>query len=132
MNALNLLIVDDDLLQARLVKSNLDRPERIRAEVVGSGQEALERLARDPLDAVLTDLSMPGMDGIELVRRIRDSDPALPVFLMTANATVERAVEGIRAGATEFLQKPVNVTALLTLVERAVAERPLREEVTAL
>ncbi len=132
MNALNLLIVDDDLLQARLVKSNLDRPGRIRAEVVGSGQEALERLARDPLDAVLTDLTMPGMDGIELVRRIRDSDPALPVFLMTANATIERAVEGIRAGATEFLPKPVNVTALLTLVERAVADRPLREEVTAL
>ncbi|HEV2131321.1 MAG TPA: sigma-54 dependent transcriptional regulator, partial [Longimicrobiaceae bacterium] len=121
-----------DLLQARLVKSNIDRPGRVRAEVVGSGQEALDRLTRDPLDAVLTDLTMPGMDGIELVRRIRDSDPALPVFLMTSNATVERAVEGIRAGATEFLQKPVNVTALLTLVERAVAERPLREEVTAL
>ncbi len=132
MNGLNLLIVDDDLLQARLVKSNIDRPGRVRAEVVGSGQEALDRLTRDPLDAVLTDLTMPGMDGIELVRRIRDTDPALPVFLMTANATIERAVEGIRAGATEFLQKPINVTALLTLVERAVAERPLREEVAAL
>ncbi len=129
---LNLLITDDDLLQARLIKTNLDRPGRVRAQVVGSGLDALERLAREPFDAVLSDISMPGMDGIELVRRIRETDPALPVILMTANATIERAVEGIRAGATEFLQKPINITALLTLVERAVAERPLREEMTAL
>jgi two-component system, NtrC family, response regulator AtoC len=130
--ALHLLIVDDDVLQARLIRSNLERPGRIRVEVVSSAEEALERLAGSPLDAVLTDLTMPGMDGIELVRRIRDTDPSLPVIVMTANATVERAVEGIRAGASEFLQKPINVSALQTLVERAVADRPLREEVTAL
>jgi two-component system, NtrC family, response regulator AtoC len=132
LSAVRLLIVDDDLLQARLIKSNLERPGRIRVEVVGSARDALERLSREPLDAVLTDLAMPGMDGIELVRRIRESEPTLPVIVMTANATLERAVEGIRAGATEFLQKPINVSALLTLVERAVADRPLREEVSAL
>lgn len=131
-DALTLLIADDDRLQARLLKSNLDRPGRIRCEVVGSADEALEVLARLPINAVLTDLEMPGTDGIELVRRIRETDPMLPVVLMTAHATLERAVEGIRAGATEFLPKPINVSALLTLVERAVAERPLREEVTAL
>jgi DNA-binding NtrC family response regulator len=127
-SALTLLVVDDDLLQARLIKGNLERPGRIAVEVAGSADAALARLAGGPLDAVLTDLSMPEMDGIELVRRIRESDPLLPVIIMTAHATLERAVEGIRAGATDFLQKPVNVSALLTLVERAVAERPLREE----
>lgn len=132
MNSLRLLIVDDDQLQARLIKSNLERPGRIRVEILGSAREALDRLAREPLDAVLTDLSMPEMDGIELVRRIRETDPTLPVIIMTANATLERAVEGIRAGANEFLQKPINVSALLTLVERAVVDRPLREEVAAL
>jgi two-component system, NtrC family, response regulator AtoC len=131
-DALRLLIVDDDLLQARLIKANLERPGRIGVEVVGSAEEALDRLARAPLDAVVTDLSMPGMDGIELVRRIRESDASLPVVVMTANGTVERAVEGIRAGATEFLQKPININALLALVERAVRERPIREEVSAL
>jgi two-component system, NtrC family, response regulator AtoC len=130
--AIRLLVVDDDLLQARLIKSNLERPGRIRVEAVGSASEALERLAREPLDAVLTDLSMPGMDGLELVRRIRETDPTLPVILMTAHASLESAVEAIRAGATEFLPKPINVSALLTLVERAVHDRPMREEVTAL
>ncbi|MBA2572468.1 MAG: response regulator [Gemmatimonadetes bacterium] len=80
------------------------------------------------MQAVLTDLTMPGIGGIELVRRIRETDPMLPVLIMTADGTVERAVEGIRAGATDFLPKPINVTALIALIERAVAERPLREE----
>jgi two-component system, NtrC family, response regulator AtoC len=130
-DALRLLIVDDDLLQARLIKANLERPGRIRVEVVSSAEEALDRLARGPLDAVVTDLAMPGMDGIELVSRIRECDPTLPVMVMTANATVERAVEGIRAGATEFLQKPININALITLVERAIDDRPIREEASA-
>jgi two-component system, NtrC family, response regulator AtoC len=132
LDPLRLLIVDDDLLQARLIKANLERPGRIEVEVVPSAEEALQRLARGPLDTVITDLSMPGMDGIELVRRIRESDRSLPVVVITANATIERAVEGIRAGATEFLQKPINVDALLALVERAISDRPLREEVSAL
>ncbi|HET9982476.1 MAG TPA: sigma-54 dependent transcriptional regulator [Longimicrobiales bacterium] len=130
-NHLQLLLVEDDSLEARLLKANLQRPGRVDVEVAGTGEEALGRLARGVFDAVLSDVAMPGMDGIELVRRVRAQDPALPIVLMTAHATLERAVEGIRAGATEFLQKPVNVGALLALVERAVAERPLREELTA-
>jgi DNA-binding NtrC family response regulator len=128
MNALNLLIVDDDLLYGRLLKANLDRPGRLRAQVVESGERALDYLATNPVQAVLTDLTMPGIGGIELVRQIRETDPLLPVLIMTADGTVERAVEGIRAGATDFLPKPINVTALIALIERAVAERPLREE----
>lgn len=128
MNALNLLIVDDDLLYGRLLKANLDRPGRLRAEVVESGERALDYLATNPVQAVLTDLTMPGIGGIELVRQIRETDPLLPVLIMTADGTIERAVEGIRAGATDFLPKPINVTALMALIERAVAERPLREE----
>jgi two-component system NtrC family response regulator len=124
---LDLLIVDDDLLSARLLKANLDRPGRTRVNLAGSGEEALERIAHARVDVVLTDLSMPEMDGIELIGRIRESDPTFPVIIMTANATLEKAVEGIRAGATDFLQKPVNVTAVQALAERAVKERPLRE-----
>lgn len=131
-NELSLLIVDDDQLQARLISSNLQRPGRIRTATARSAEEALERLAREPFDAVLTDVMMPGVSGIELVRRIRASDASLPVILMTANATLEGAVEGVQAGATDFLPKPVNLDAVLTLVRRAVAERPMRDAVTAL
>jgi len=129
--ALRLLLVEDDQLQARLLRANLEHPGRLEIELAHSGEQALERLTRPGIDAVLTDLYMPGLDGLELLRRIRESDPALPVVMVSGNATLDRAVEGIRAGATDFLQKPLNAGALLALVERAVAERPVREEIAS-
>ena len=128
---LRVLIVDDDELAARLLATHLARPGRVDCETAVSGDAALRALARGGVDAVVTDLLMPGMDGIELVRRIRELDRALPVIVLTANATVERAVEAVRAGANDFLQKPANVGALLALVERATSERPVREELAA-
>ena len=130
-DALNVLLVDDDVLAARLLSANLGRPGRTAIEVAESGEEAMERLSRGGVDAVITDLAMPGMDGIELTRRIRALDRSLPVVVLTANASIERAVEAIQAGANDFLQKPANVNALNALIERAVAERPLRDELAA-
>lgn len=124
---LTLLVVDDDVLHARLLRANLERPGRLQVEVAGSGEEALARIAAGPVDAILTDLAMPGMDGLELVRRIRATDPALPIVLMTAHASISAAVEGIRAGATDFLPKPIIPETLIAFVERAVLERPMRE-----
>jgi len=121
---IRLLVVDDDLLHARLLKANLDRPGRVRCEVVPSAEAALARLAGGAVDALVSDVVMPGMDGIDLVRRVRELDATLPVILVSAEATLPRAVQGMRAGATDFLQKPLNVSALLGLVERLVEERP--------
>ena len=126
---LDILIVDDDLLLARLLKGNLDQPGHITSEVCGSAEEALARLSSGGVHAVVTDVTMPGLSGIELVQRIRETDRNIPIILMTAFATVELAVQGIRAGAVDFLHKPVNIDALLALIERAVAERPVREEI---
>jgi|tagenome__1003787_1003787.scaffolds.fasta_scaffold20989259_2 two-component system response regulator AtoC len=120
---LNLLLVDDDLLHARLLRSNLARPARVKVEVAGSAPEALERIAAGGVDAVVTDLVMPGMDGIELVRRIRAAGSGIPVVLVSAAATLERGVEAMRAGATDFVAKPVNVTTLLARIEEAAAPR---------
>ena len=125
-----LLVADDDLLLARLVKANLDLPGDTTTEIAGSGEEALARISRGGVDALITDLAMPGMDGLDLVRRVRETDRSLPIIVITAHASVERAVECIRAGATDFLQKPVNIDALLTLTKRAVAERSLRAELS--
>jgi two-component system response regulator AtoC len=130
-DAITLLVVDDDLLHARVLRANVERPGRLHVEVAGDGMEALERIARGGVDAVLSDVMMPGMDGIELIRRIRAVNAVMPVVLMTAHATVERAVEGIRAGATDFIPKPVNADAVAALVERALAEQPVREEMAA-
>ncbi len=128
-DTLRVLIVDDDRLSARLLAANLVRPGRLEATVATSGDEALSLVARGGIDAVVADLMMPEMDGIELVGRLREIDRTLPVIVLTANATVERAVEAIRVGATDFLQKPPNTGALTALLERAVGERTVREEV---
>ncbi len=132
MEPINLLVVDEDSRFGGLLMANLHRPGRIRVDLVTSGAEALERLYRTPVDAVLTDLSTGEMDGIELLRRIREFDATLPVIIMSGNPTLERAVEGIQAGATDFLPKPLNVDALRAIVERAVGQRPLQEEARAI
>src|ERR671919_868285 len=75
---------------------------------------------------------MEPMDGIELVRRIRRNYPVLPVVVLTASASVERAVDAMRAGATDFMPKPVNAKALLALLQHDVREVPLREELERL
>lgn len=127
-----LLVVDDDPLAARLLKAHLERPGKVRVNIAPGGSEALAVLARGGVDAVLSDLVMPEMDGVELVRRVRALDATLPVIVLSGQASLERAVDAMRAGATDFMQKPPNVTALAALVERALAERPLREEMRTL
>jgi two-component system, NtrC family, response regulator AtoC len=127
---LRILLVDDDPVSTEVLRARLEGSGNLEVGQVDSGQEALTWLARSPWDAVVSDVMMPGMDGIELVREVRAQDPSLPVFLVTGRATVRKAVEGIRAGATDFLPKPVDVEALRVLLERAVAERPVREELS--
>ena len=129
---LRLLVVDDDPLQARLLQAQLEQKGKARVDMRGSAAEAVVAIGRARYDAVVTDLMMDPTDGIELTRRIRQIDSSLPVFILTAHATLGRAVEGIRAGATDFLAKPAHPDALLALIERSVAERPVREEVEAI
>jgi two-component system, NtrC family, response regulator AtoC len=126
---LNVLLVDDDPTTTTSLSAGLERVGSFRVRTVESGEEALEAFERSTWDAVATDLIMPGMDGIELVRRVRAQDPSIPLFLFTASASIRKAVEGIRAGATDFLPKPVDVEAFALLMENAVEERVAREEV---
>ncbi len=128
---IKVLIVDDDGLAARMLATHLSQPGRFETEVAASGEDALTRIYGGGIHAVVSDLAMPGVDGIELARRAREAEPFLPVVILTAHGSLERAVEAIRQGASDFLQKPANVTALRALIERAVRERPVREEVAA-
>lgn len=125
--ALRLLVVEDDEMQAKLLKANLARAGRLEIQLAHSADDALGEMYRRMPDAVLADVNMPGKGGIALVREIRAFDPSIPVLLMTIGATMDLAIEGIRAGATEFLQKPIDVGAFLALLDRAIRERPVRE-----
>jgi len=125
-------ILDDDRAFAKLLAANLSRAGRFRCEVFETIDQLQARRSEEPPDAVITDLVMPGVGGIEVSRRLRESDPHLPIFVLTAHAELDTAIQALKAGADEYLTKPVNMEELTTLMERALAERPLREEAATL
>jgi len=98
-----------------------------RAETAASAEEALERIERGVPDAVLTDLVLPGMDGIELVRRVKRIED-VPVIVLSGQGTIQQAVEAIQLGAQDFLEKPVEPAKLGVLLERMAERRALLEE----
>ena len=121
-------ILDDDLVHAKLVAANLGPGGRFRSTVFERPDALLARHAEQPADAVITDLVMPGVDGVEVTRRLRSADRHLPIFILTGHADIATAVEALKAGATEYLTKPVNMDELTTVLVRALKERPLLED----
>jgi DNA-binding NtrC family response regulator len=117
----HLLIVDDDPTVRESLADALERPN-LRVSTAGDGEEALALLGGDRPDLVLTDVRMPGMDGVELLRRIRQRVPSAQVILMTAHDDMPSVVAAMREGAREFLVKPLDLAELRALVDRTLAE----------
>lgn len=123
----DLLVVEDKAsLRAMLCKTLVGAGYRVDESATGT--EAVARLAQRRYLAVLCDLKLPGADGFEVLRAALDADPSVPVVLMTAYGTIEDAVRAMKAGAFDFLPKPVDTDHLLILVERALVQRRLRLE----
>ena len=120
-----ILLVDDE----KNTREGLARALRRNYQVVlaDSAMAALEVMKDQTPDVVLTDLRMPGMDGMTLVRRILAREPKPVCILLTAYGNVETAVEAMKAGATDFLTKPVNLDHLDVLLKRALRNRKLEE-----
>lgn len=125
------LIVDDDMAVLELLELQLTR-DGITVTAVDSAAAALEFLEHTPVDAVLTDFHMGGMDGIELCRRIAALRPELPVVLVTGDDSVAAAVAALRAGAYDFVSKPIDAERLRPIVHRALERGRLRREVDRL
>jgi two-component system response regulator HydG len=125
------LVVDDDVEHARTLVRLLERAE-YAAEAVHDVDDALAALRRTPFDLVLTDLVMPGKSGMDLLQAIRHLRIASDVVLMTAFGTVERAVEAMRAGASDFIVKPIKRATLLQSLDRVVEAARLKRENRAL
>jgi len=89
------------------------------------GDNGLNRARRDEFDVVITDMKLPGLDGLELVRELHGAHPRLPIILITAHGTTETAIEATKAGAYDYLLKPFEIPELIGLVEKAVASRRL-------
>lgn len=116
------MVVDDE----RIVRDSLrDWLEDVGfgVETASSGPEALERLDQDPCDLMLVDIKMPGMDGVEVLRRAREAHPDLTVIMITAYATVDTAVEAMKIGAMDYLTKPFDPETLVPMVETVYQDR---------
>ena len=128
MNRRTVLVVDDDQSLRRVMEMQL---EEIGCQVLvaASGPEALEILASRAIPVVLTDLKMPGMSGLELLRRVRKEHTETAVLVITAYGTVESAVLAMREGAYDYLTKPLDYSQLAIVVRRALEHQDLLEEV---
>ncbi|MHB8708816.1 MAG: sigma-54-dependent transcriptional regulator, partial [Desulfuromonadales bacterium] len=127
MPAERILIVDDEeglrrLLVRVLIKSGYE------ATAVAGGAEALRQVAGESFDLVITDIKMPGMDGLELLRELKAFDPSLPIIVMTAYGTVENAVQALRAGAYDYVAKPFETDELKLTVAKALERERLLAE----
>ncbi|MBP7149308.1 MAG: sigma-54-dependent Fis family transcriptional regulator, partial [Acidobacteria bacterium] len=116
-----ILLVDDDTGMLRTLQVLLE-DAGYEVDTASSGDLAVERLRRGGVHAVLSDVAMPGMDGIALLRAVRDQRPNVPTILMTAFGSVRTAVEAMKLGAYQYLTKPVDPDELLVLLQRALAQ----------
>lgn len=123
-----ILVVDDEENLRRVTQLKLQQAG-YEAMTASDGRQALEVLARNPHDLIITDLKMPGMSGMDLLRRVREDYPEIIVVVVTAFGTIESAVEAMKLGAHDYIIKPVNADALRLVVSRALEHHRLREEV---
>jgi len=110
-----ILVVDDELIVRDSIKEWLE-DEGYTVDMAASGPEALDKLSTQPYHLMLTDIKMPGMDGVELLKRAHKSFPDLTVIMMTAYATVETAIEALKIGALDYLLKPFDPEILVDKV----------------
>lgn len=113
------LVVDDDFEMAAMIVEELgDRG--YGAVALRSGAVAVERLQHEPFDALVTDLRMPGIDGLSLLRASRALDPSRPVIVMTGHGAIDTALEATHHGAFHYLTKPFTLAHLVELLDVAL------------
>ncbi|HXA66881.1 MAG TPA: sigma-54 dependent transcriptional regulator [Bryobacteraceae bacterium] len=119
------LVVDDEEKLRRVVELQL-KTAGFEVEQAGSAEEALK--LTDGADVILTDLRLPGISGLELLAKLRRQDSHTPVIVMTAFGSIETAVDAMKAGAVDFLPKPFSLDHLMTVINKALEIRTLRDE----
>jgi two-component system response regulator AtoC len=128
MERIKILVVDDEVQVREMLRRNLTEMGGFPVDVASNGVEALEKMEKDIFDLVLTDLRMPEMDGIELLKAIKATRPESLVIIMTAYGSIETAVEAIKKGADDYLTKPVDFNDLLLRISKAKKESLLLRE----
>ena len=127
MEGIRLLLVDDEV---EFMETLLKRMRKRQVAVAGvnSGEEALDYLGAEPVDVVVLDVKMPGMDGIQTLRIIKDRYPLTEVIMLTGHANVEVAIQGMELGAFDYLMKPMDIDEILYKVQDAYQKKQLHEK----
>ena len=121
------LLVDDEKDFTATLAERLET-RGLQVDVSSNGPDAIEKVRDKTYDALLLDLAMPGMDGLETMKRLLADNPDLQVILLTGRATVQKGVEAMSSGAMQFLEKPADINLLLEQIEKAQANRVLLAE----
>ena len=121
------LVVDDDAGHLSVLKTVI-KSWGYRVEGADDGSKAVEKAKERPFDLIVTDVRMAEMSGIEALKVIKDYNPAIPILIMTAYSSVESAVEALKAGAYDYLTKPLDFDVLKLTIERALDHTSLRAE----
>lgn len=128
MSLAKVLLVDDEVPFVETMVKRLSRRD-FDLLTAYSGQEALDAMEKDPrVDVVILDVKMPGMDGIETLKEIKLRYPLVEVIMLTAHATVETAIDGMKLGAFDYLMKPAEMDQLVDKVKRAENIKRHKEE----
>ncbi|MFI5304718.1 MAG: sigma-54-dependent transcriptional regulator [Nitrospiria bacterium] len=126
-----ILVVDDEPNMRALFNKILGK-EGYRVETASSAEEAVKFLDREQADLVISDLKMEGMDGIQLLKKVKEGSPDTPVILLTAFGTIDSAVAAMKEGAFDYLTKPVNNDEVILVVKKALENYHLKREVEQL
>src|SRR5919108_3735662 len=126
------ILVVDDKEQMREVLQKFLTAEGYRVETAANAREALARLEAKSYDLILSDIKMPGMDGNELLDRVRARDTRTIVIMMTAFGSIEAAVSAIRRGAHDYISKPFEMSEIVLRIQRALGDRNLQQRVADL
>ena len=121
------LLVDDEVEFVETLAMRLET-RNFTVAVAESGEVAVEKAQEASFDAILLDLAMPGMDGIETLKRLRELNPDSQVVLLTGRATVKTATEAMRLGALDLLEKPVDIEVLVEKIKEAATNKTLLNE----
>jgi len=127
MESFHVLLVDDEVDFLDTVVKRIQK-RKVNALGAKNGEEALALLKQTPVDVVVLDVKMPGLDGIEVLREIKRKYPLVEVIMLTGHASLEVAIEGMELGAFDFLMKPVEIDELLYKLQDANKRRSIQLE----
>ena len=128
MSHVKLLLVDDEERFLSTTRILLEKRGVGNVQTATNGADALKIMRKERIEVVVLDVKMPGMDGVEVLRRVKQEHPLVEVIMLTGHASVESAVDGLRFGAFDYVMKPIDIPDLLQKIEEAYGKKKAHDE----